>query len=297
MTKILSFIVISFLLFSCNELSDKEMEIRLAELELIKLANEHLEEDIDVSLMGIHGEMALPQNKKYIKPIASKVFHIQHLVDTSFYKIESKKIDSILYLSKSFYKSVINTIGSDSSNVIHFEGETYKNVPLEYSYSIFKIEIDSLYRNQISFLNSLNNPSDFEWLEIQELSKSYIFLVQKISTKYLTQLFIKTEYKLSRQHNILINTSKTQLIPNEKLTFTVNSTVPYYTNFSIQNYYYDNSLIYNSYSFNNSIIDSILIPTKALGKHQINGTKYFGKISYKTDSLFNYTFDYEVIEN
>ena len=68
------------------------------------------------------------------------------------------------------------------------------------------------------------------------------------------------------------------LKPNETFTFNANSSVPFSTNFSIQSYYFDDSLIYNSYTFNNYFIDSILVPTNEIGTHQIKGSKYFGRV-------------------
>ena len=64
MVKILSFFLLVTLLFSCNGLSDEDMEIRLAELELMQLANAHLKEEVAEYTGMIDAKMVLPENKK-----------------------------------------------------------------------------------------------------------------------------------------------------------------------------------------------------------------------------------------
>jgi hypothetical protein len=182
-------------------------------------------------------------------------------------------------------------------DVIHFDGKEYKNCQLDYPYAKFIAEFDSLEYNQNQFLKSLNTPSEFEWSEIKTLCKSYYLLSQKAAFTYLIQLYISAKYNLANQVSVVVDNSNHLLKPNETFTFNVNSSVPFSTNFSIQSYYFDDSLIYDYYTFNDYFIDSILVPTNEIGMHQIKGAKYFGRVSHKTDSIFYYTYNYEVIEN
>jgi hypothetical protein len=83
MVKILNFILLTTFLFSCNGLSDEEMEIRLAELELMALANEHLEADIEGLRQIMDTKMVLPENKAYVRPLIEKSYFIKSIIDSS----------------------------------------------------------------------------------------------------------------------------------------------------------------------------------------------------------------------
>lgn len=126
------------LLFSCNGISDEDMDIRLAELELMQLANEHLEEDIEGLHAVIEGKMALPENKSTIGPLVDKKQRLDSLcVDFRNYihfqgDFNQIKLNAFNQKSDAVFQNIYDIIGTDSSQSMKIFDLIFDRVKFDY---------------------------------------------------------------------------------------------------------------------------------------------------------------------
>jgi hypothetical protein len=293
MVKILSLLLIPLLLFSCNGLSDEDMEVRLAELELMKLANEHLEEDIDEVLNTIDAKMALPENKKRLKPITTKIWEIDSILNTKIDFITNSDDNTTYFpIINSINDTILNIIDIDSTYHIEFNGKTYYDSTKTYSFTQYNLDLKNLRLELFKFISNIHNPSELELKEVKTIVKSHFLLLRKRTLRYLIQKMISSSYFISaNQINISLEIENTKFKPAESFTFSVFLAVPYFTNYSIINYILDDSIFKEKLFFNTFSFDSIKIPTQTIGRHKIKINQH-----QWSDKNSEFTFNYEVIE-
>jgi len=293
MFKILGFLLVSISLFSCNGINDEEMDIRLAELELMQLANEHLEEDIDGLRMEIDSKIALPENKKRLNSITTKTWKIDSILISKIdYVTNSDDIATYTPFINSINNTILNIIDADSTNYIEFNGKTYYDSTKTYSFSHYKLDLQKQELEINKFLTSLHNPNELELREIKTIIKSHFLLLRKRTLRYLIQKMISSRYYISaNQINISLEIENTKFKASESFDFSVFPVVPYFTNYSIINYVLDDSIFKDKMFFNTFSFDSIKIPTQTIGKHRMRIIQH-----YWNNKNSKFTFNYEVVE-
>jgi len=299
MLKLLYFFCLSLLLFSCNDLSDEELETRLAELQLIELANEHLQEDIDKYKWNIDANIAGAQSryaKENAKFHANKIWKIDSIIFVQIDSNSNSNSFDLLAMEKSISSikgDIFKLIEKDTLEYALFDGNQYFDSSFNYRYTNFYEDVNDIEKQTSNLFKAVKNPNELELKEINTLLTSQLLLLNKKSIKYLSQyIYIKKGNITNDELFNSLNISKTRFKPNELFTFDIYTSVSYLTNHSILHYRLDDSITYKNYSFNEFKLEAIELPTNKLGKHKVEIKQYQSK--RKTQE---YTFDYEVIEN
>jgi hypothetical protein len=268
--------------------------VNLAELELIHLANEHLEEEIEGLRRLTNQRMALPQDRQRIKPITDKIWRLDSILNIKLNFLEStQNMDSIKneLIGLSSIMLLHNDI--DTLDAIQFNNQTYDDSNKTYRYENLKLELLNRELELATFLNNLKEPSPSEWKEIRALCRSNTLLIQKKTLEYLSQrLAVLHQSLFSNQTFISVDYNKRVYKPNEVFSFDVFTSAPYLKDLTLSEYTFDDSVVVNKASFHEYDIEFIQVPTSSVGMHKIEIKQYLG--GHKKTP--NYMYNYEVIE-
>ncbi len=270
------------------------MDVRLAELDLIHLANEHLEDEIEGLRRLTNQRMALPQDRQRIKPVTDKIWRLDSILNIKLNFLESTwNIDSLKTELIGLSSIMLLSNNMDTLDVIQFNNQRYDDSNKTYRYENFKLELLTRELELSAFLNSLKEPSHFEWDEIRALCKSSTLLIQKKTLGYLSQrISVLHQSLFSSETYISVDYKKHTYQPNELFKFDVFASAPYLKNLTLSEYTFDDSLVLNKASFHEYDLESIQVLTSSVGMHKIEIKQYL--TGYKKTP--NYIYNYEVVE-